>query len=63
MVVSTPLSRLFSAGSSAQSAESAPLRPSWFSALNLCEFVRDGKRLHRELRQPYGDVGDRRQTG
>ena len=38
-VMPTPPSRLFSAGSSAQSAESAALRPSWFNASNLCEWA------------------------
>ena len=40
-VMPTPASRPFSAGSSAQSAESARLRPSWFNALNLCELKQD----------------------
>ena len=39
MVMPTPPSRLLSAGSSAQSAESAALRPSWFNALNLYQSV------------------------
>ena len=40
-VTPTPASRLLYAGSSAQSAESAPLRPSWFNALNLCDIELD----------------------
>ena len=39
MVMPTRPSRLLSAGSSAQSAESAALRPSWFNALNLYQSV------------------------
>ena len=40
-VMPTPPSRLFSASLSAQSAESAPVRPSWFNALNLCDIELD----------------------
>src|SRR5687768_16767757 len=36
-VCSCALSRLLSAGSSAQSVETAPFRARWFNALNLCE--------------------------
>ena len=40
-VMPCPPSRLFSASLSAQSAESAPVRPSWFNALNLCDIELD----------------------